>query len=308
MSNKKGKWNPPSWPWELELITLIFFLAALLVPFYFTSDTKTIAQINEAAANGSFTSGQDLLNTQFGFLWAVAIVAVYIMHLTFSFIEMDRVTASPVHLLSPCVFAVLAYYRVDHIPNLHNTSLSSIDGSLSQVLALIVVVGLVTSILARLRKYRYLLEFDDVQWEITTPAVYDASYFSMMLVIRPLLYAPRQYRACSDGILIEGWFYASPISFSDMRAIAILKTASTTSSGGLYYASSSKNLVRMELYDSLKQTYISPKNREEFVRYCIQHIARKKPSSRKADPTRHDMLRAADTRAGDTSSSATRHS
>lgn len=303
MSKKnKEKWNPPSWPWEMELITLIFFLIALLIPVYFNAESgsptaEEIRQVADMSAL-SLSSGHDMLNMQFGFLWAVAIVALYIMHLTFSFLELERVTASPLHLLSPCAFAVLAYNRIDNIPNLQNTALSSVDGSISQILVLVAVVGLLTSILARLRKYRYLLDFDDVQWDVTSRSVYDASYLGLMMLIRPLLYAPRQFRACSEGILIEGWFYAAPIAFNDVRAIATLNSASTNSTG-YYYASSAKNLVRMELHDSLKPTFISPKDREDFVRYCVQHIAHRRPS-RKANSTRHDMLHAADTRAGGT--------
>lgn len=311
MSSKKEKWNPPSWPWELELITLIFVLAALLIPFYFNqqaSSAATAAAVRPLAVNGA-SPGHSLLSTQIGFLWAALVVALYVLHIAFSAIEVNRVTASPHHLLGPCIFAIIAYYRIDAVPNLQNTELNMIDGSVTQVAALLVSVALVTSILARLRTARYLSRFDDVQWDITSRALYDSSYANLLMQLRPLLYAPRRYRACTSGILVEGWFYAMPLGFTDIHGLSIVNSANSLNAGN-YYASSSHHLVRVELHDSLKPTFISPENREEFVRYCIQFIARRKASHR-ASPTRHGMMHASDTSAATTthdgSASATKH-
>jgi len=299
MSGSKTKWNPPSWPWELELITFAFFIVALLVPYYFHNQGlgQSAEEIREVATQGGLAVGENILSTQIGFLLSVGIAALYVFHLAVSFGEISRVTASPVHLLSPCVFAVLAYYRIDGIPNIRDTALGFIDGSILQVAILLVSVGLITSILARLRTYLYLESFDDVPWDIISPAPYNSSFGNLLLQWRPLLYPPRRYRACQDGIMIEGWFYAMPIGFNDVHALSLVSNSSSLNSGH-YYASSTHHLIRLELHDSLKPTYISPMNREEFARYCAQHTMRKTPSHR-ASPTRHGVLRASDTHSFD---------
>jgi len=297
MSDKKKKWNPPSMPWELELITLIFVLAALVIPFYFTTEVsaQSFQEIQKASNGNVVQFGQGSLNTQFGFLWALGILGLYIFHIALSATEVNRVTASPHHLLAPCVFAFIAYHRIDAIPNLQDTALSMIDGSIAQIAALVTVIALITSILSRLRTYRYLTGFDEVQWDVISKSLFDSSYFQLILQMRPLLYAPRRYRACSEGILVEGWFYAMPIGFDDIHALSIVNSGSSLNTG-LFYASSARHLIRIELHDSLKPTYISPDNREEFARYCVQHIARKRPVKRSTS-TRHGMLHASDTHA-----------
>lgn len=281
----------------MELITLVFVLAALIVPYYFSSQGlgQSPREIQQSAAVNGLHVGQDMLSTQFGFLWALGILALYVFHIVFSTIEVNRVTASPHHLLAPCIFAVIAYHRIDAIPNLQDTALSMIDGTITQMATLVLAVALITSILCRLRTYRYLTDFDDVQWDVVSKSPYDASYLQLILQLRPLLYAPRRYRACSEGILVEGWFYAMPIGFDDIAALSIVNSSSAMGNG-MFYSSSSRHLIRIELHDSLKPTFISPQNREEFARYCVQHIARKRPT-RKASPTRHGMLHASDTHA-----------
>ncbi|HMP90554.1 MAG TPA: hypothetical protein PJ991_10150 [Kiritimatiellia bacterium] len=300
MSGSKDKWNAPGWPWELELITLVFFLLALLLPFYFHTEGlgQTQEEIRRAAANNGINVGRNTLSTQIGFLLSFGIAALYILHISFAFMEASRITVSPFHLLSPCAFAVIAYYRVDAIPNLQDTALSVVDGSVMQAMFVLITVAIITLVLARLRTYRYMLKFQDVKWDITTPALYDKTYFSLIFQLRPLLYAPRRYRACNEGIIVEGWYYAMPIGFSVFQSISKMAGSGIMNSG-MYYAGTTRNMVRIELHDSIKATYISPDNRDEFVMYCAQHVVRRKASN-KASPTHHDVNRSADTVARDT--------
>ena len=297
MSESKSKWNPPGWPWELELITLAFFLVALIVPFYFHADGlgQTTEEIRQSASNNGINVGRNTLSTQIGFLWAFGIIAVYIFHLAFAFMEVNRITVSPFHLLSPCLFSVIAYYRIDSIPNLQDTALSALDGSVTQALFVALAVAVITIVLARIRTYRYMLNFENEKWDIVTPALYDKTYFSLLLQLRPLLYAPRLYRACNEGIIVEGWYYAMPIGFNVFQSVSKL-SSSGIFNAGMYYAGSTKEMVRIELLDSIKATYISPANRDEFVMYCAQHVVRKK-ASHKASPTRHGVHHSVDTHA-----------
>jgi len=301
MSKPENKWNPPGWPWELELITLAFFLIALLLPFYFHQEGlgQSAEEMRQSAANNGINVGKNALSTQIGFLLSLGIAGIYIFHLAFASIEVSRITVSPMHLLSPCIFAVVAYYRVDAIPNLQDTALSGIDGSIGQAIFVLISVALVTVVLARFRTYRYLLNFEDTTWDITAKAVYDRTYVQLLMQLRPLLYAPRRYRACNEGIIIEGWFYAMPIGFNVFQSVSKLSGIGIMNTGN-YFAASARELVRIELLDSIRATYISPENRDEFVMYCAQHVVRKK-ASHKHSPTRHGTRHSSDTHAASSS-------
>ncbi|HMO99090.1 MAG TPA: hypothetical protein PKE26_08275 [Kiritimatiellia bacterium] len=299
MNENRTRWNPPGWPWELELITLLFFLIALFVPFYFHQieiPATSAREIQQATNQTGIAVGRETLSTQFGFLMAVVVVALYILHIAFAAAEIKRITASPLHLFSPVIFAVIAYFRVVDSPGVEQSALSFVDGSIWQVAILVIGVALVTSMLSWLRRYRYMTNFDDIHWDMETPARYDGSYFSLLLHWRPLLYAPRRYLACPEGIVIEGWFYAMPMGFSDVHSMSKLSGAGMLNTGQ-YFASSAHSLIRLELHDMLKAVYISPENRDEFIRYCVPFIARKRASGH-APATRHGLLRSHETQHG----------
>jgi hypothetical protein len=296
MSKEQRQWNRTGYPWELELITFCFFLMSMLVPYYFHHYGTPDPSAAIATAGTALDAGRQNLSTQFGFLLSLGIVAIYIFHFAFAFMEVGKITASPLHLLSPCAFAYIAYVRTAGTGKLHDSALSFIDGSTTQALVLVLVVGLIVALLARLRTYRYMLNFDATAWEVISPAAVDASYFRLILQLYPLVYPPRRYLASNEGIMIEGWFYAKPIAFSQVHSLSRIN-GSTVMNSGYYYASSAHHLVRIEVHDSNKATYISPADRDDFVRYCAQHIARRAPSHR-ANPTRHGMMHASDTQSG----------
>ncbi|HMO03155.1 MAG TPA: hypothetical protein PKC67_10070 [Kiritimatiellia bacterium] len=236
------------------------------------------------------------MSTQFGFLLSLGLVALYIFHLAFTLMETGKITATPLHLLSPCAFAYIAYIRTADVGNLEKTAFNFIDGSSAQAATLVAVVGLFVALLARLRTYRYMLNFDTTSWEINTPAAIDASFFRLTLQLYPLVYPPRRYLASNEGLVIEGWFYAKPIAFQRIHSLSRIN-GSTVMNSGYYYATSAHHLVRIELHDSTRASYISPVDRDDLVRFCAQHIARRSPSQR-ASPTRHGIQHASDTQSG----------
>jgi hypothetical protein len=287
--NNKPKLPMPGWPWELELLTLLMFVIALMVPMYLNE-----LSVSQNAQSGPATTD---LKTQFGFLVSLGIVALYIFHIAFTVMETNRATASPLHLISPCLFALIAHYRIGRAPGIEESALNMVNTSIAQAFLVLVAIALITSVMARLRTYRYLTRVDDIPWAVATPSVYDSSYIALLLQLRPLLYAPRRYRACEDGILIEGWFYALPVHFDSIHSISRLAHSGITGAG-FYFASSTHSLVRMELHNSIKAMYISPADRDALVRFCAQHLIRKR-ASHKANPTRHGVLHASDTHAAE---------
>lgn len=294
--NKKNRWNNLGWPWELELITLIFFLLALFVPLFFQTqhDASTIRQFTPSEA---LESGRQSLSTQFGFLLTVLVAALYVIHIAFGLSDINRVTASPTHLFSPVAFAVIAYYRILEAPELQNTALSFINGSTFQVAGLVIGMSALTTLLTWIRRHRFMMEFDDIHWDVISPAAYDASYFGLTIQLRPMLYAPRRYLACQQGFIIEGWFYVMPIEFEDINGLCKVKNSGLNNTG-LFFASSSRHLIRIDLHDSIKDLYISPRDDDDFISYCTPFVAKRKRPSRKAGTTHHG-LRGTDSHAGD---------
>ncbi len=282
MSNETRKWNRPGFPWELELITLCFFIIALLAPYYFQPDGVST---NALDSSNALEFGRNNLSTQFGLFWSLGVVALYVFHIAFAAMDSGKITASPLHLFSPCAFSMIAYYRISHTGGYEDSALSFIDGTWTQALILLAVVGVITAVFTRLRTYRYMLNFETTNWDIVKPASYDMSYFRLMAQLEPLIYAPRRYLASNEGIVIEGWFYAMPISFSRVHSISKISGTGILNTGS-YYTSSTHNLVRMEMHDAIKATYISPEDRDEFVRYCAQHIARRTVSHHTPGHTR----------------------
>ena len=51
MSKDRSQWNRPGYPWELELITLCFFLMSLFVPYYLHHYGAAEATVTTQAAH-----------------------------------------------------------------------------------------------------------------------------------------------------------------------------------------------------------------------------------------------------------------
>jgi len=266
----------PGWPWELELLGVLFVLISIVVPYY--AHVLSLPEHGHAAAlsrqaYGS-TTGRGMLAEQRSVLWAVAIVGLYIVHLILAGTSLNLISTPFTHLVAPLVFSMIAYYRLYSANELDPQILSIISGSLWQIAMWVASVLLITFLVARLRMARYLLRFRDVKWDISMRTQVDRTYWSLLTQFHPLVYAPRVYRACDKGLLIEGWLYVLPIGFEHVQSIAPVARP-TLALAGLYLATSMRSMIKMELLDSTTQPlFISPRHSDDLLKYCAQHVTR----------------------------------
>lgn len=262
--SKNKTWSPPGWPFEMDLLSLAFVVIALMVPYTFFERA-----IGNDVANA--------LHEQQHVLWAIGIVVLYVMQLVIGGATLELISTPFLHLIAPAVFAVIAYYRsaatiaqakMDHF----------IDGSWWHYVVVVLVAIALSLLLARLRTMRTLRAYRDVKWDIVQKAPYDSTYWQMIPEFQPLVYPPRFYRASEEGILIEGFFYVMAIPFTLFQSLSPVMGLGAVSNGR-YLASSSRNLIRIELLDNAEPLFISPANRREFLTYCAAHVARLRPHS-----------------------------
>lgn len=281
MNNKKKKWNPPGWPWELELIILIFFVGALMIPLML--ETPATGPVSRAAATAKITA-TDPIRTQIGFLKNAMIASLYLVHLILGFVQYNRLTVSLMHFLSPTLFAYLAYNRISHTPGVEDSLFRFMDGSTWQYIVIGVVMPALTLLLMHLRRLRYMSSYEDTAWELDTPAAYDRGYLTLLGQMMPLFYPPSRYRVCKEGLVVEGWHYAMPVGFADINRIMRIPASGVLRSG-YYHAGSLSHLVRIDLIDSPKPLFIAPRDPDAFVKCCQPYIARR-PAAGKATLTK----------------------
>ena len=268
--SKNKTWAPPGWPWELDLLSLIFLVAGLLIPYniFIQHYAESSLAANQAALK---------LKEQTYILWSIGLVVLFVMHLALAGASDDSMSTPFIHLFSPLVFAGLAYYRIYTVS--HDMGQASfVTGHWTQMLLFGVVVVAATLIMARLGLARHMHRYRDESWDLICPARYDRSFFTLIVQFRPLVYPPRRYRLSQNGILVEGWFYAIVLPFSKLQSMNPVRFMGI-STAGHYYASNSSNLVRFELLDSDRPLFISPEQRDEFIQYCMHHLLRARPSS-----------------------------
>lgn len=275
--SKNKTWAPPGWPWELDALALVFVVIALVVP-YLLSTGQTSATLN---AENPATA---VLQEQRNVLWAIGIVVLFVMHLAVAGASLETISTPFIHLVSPLAFAMVAYYRIYTVARETGKAIV-VNGSVLQIVVLAVAVFAATLLVARIRMARYLLRFSDVKWDIVSKARYDRTYLELTAELLPLIYPPRLYRASEEGLLVEGWFYIMPVPFEMVQSITALNNAGIASNGK-YHASTTRELIRMELLDNSEPLFISPENRAEFIQYCTHNVTRLRPVSHKA-PTRH---------------------
>ncbi len=265
--SKNKTWAAPGWPWELDILALIFVVLAVWVPY------DIFQECAPAIKNPAILKLKEQTYT----LWSIGICILFAMHLAVANVRMEALSTPFVHLVSPLIFAFLAYYRIFVVSHDFNR-ISVINGSAGQIALLAVAIILITLIVAKLRMARYLHRFRDVQWDLICRSPYDSTYLELMAQFRPLVYPPRRYRASEQGVLVEGWFYTIVIPFETVQTINPVRSMGIASAGN-YYATSSRCLVRFELLDSDRPLFISPENRDEFLQYCARHVARVRPST-----------------------------
>lgn len=270
--SKNKTWSPPGWPWELDLLSLVFVGVALIVPYiYFQMSSED--EITMALREQRHT------------LWAIGIVLLFILQIIIGGASLELISTPILHLVAPTLFALLAYYR--SFTALQEANLTQvINGSVFQYFLVSIAAIALTAVMARIRTLRYLSHYRNVEWEIVQKAPYDSTYWSLITEFEPLVYPPRYYRACKDGILIESWFFIMAIPFTAFQSLSAAAGMRHTTNGR-YIASSAKSLIRIELLDNAEPLFISPADRQQFLAYCAMHVARLRPTSTTARAPSH---------------------
>jgi len=275
MKIKRTKWNPPGWPWELEVLTLVFCFLAVWGPYH-VETSNHLSDHAMIATAGSEATQPEAIKTQFRFMIAVGIVALYVIHLMLASSILSHITVSPVHFFSPSVFALISHFRITHTPGFE-FQFSYLMQSTYQAALIFVIVITATAILMWIRRIRDMRAFSSTNWGITARARYDRTYPELIMQMKPLFFPPRRYRACAEGIVIEGWHYAMPIGMGDINSMNKASISGIMGSGD-FYAGSMKNAVRIDLHDSRQGLYISPENPDEFIAFCEKYLVRRKTS------------------------------
>ena len=276
----KPRWGLPGWPWELELLALVFVVTAIAVPYYLqhmqTPDPSQLSLL----AKAEMVKKQQLAtwHNLEGFFWAIVIVGLYLAHLATASASIDYMSTPFTHLFSPLVFSSISYYRLYEITRGSSLNTNIVSGSFLEVILWLACVLAITFLLARIRMARLMLSFRDEDWEISSPSLVDKTYLGLLFHVRPLIYFPRVCRACEQGVLIEGWFYAMPIPFDLIQSMDPIHE-STFVLSGYCLATSTNSMLRIQMVEKTESILISPKHGDTFARYCKQFIGRKRTGS-----------------------------
>lgn len=267
--NGKQRWTPPGWPWELELLALIFVVIAIAIPYYLKAaqpiETEATSLLAQAEVRRQELSTWEDLQ---GFFWAVIIVGLYLSHLAMGSASIDFMSTPFTHLLAPVVFAGITYFRL--------LKLDIASGAVWELISWFGGVLVITYMVARMRMARLMLTFRDMEWQVSTPSLFDKTFFELIWQIRPLIYPPRWIRASEEGILLEGWFYAMPISFDVIHAVDAVQGAAFFTRG-YCLATSARSVVRIQVADRTEPILISPRDRNVFVRFCQDQLSVRAP-------------------------------
>lgn len=270
MMNKHKVWGAPGWAWELELLSLVFVFLALGIPLMLALQSTGAAPDEMsliAQAQMERRGTEATLEEQQGVFWAIAILGLYAVHLVMAFSAVDMISTTFMHLFSPFVFATITYVRLFLLRDRGGWT-GIVSGTWWEIAIGVLVVAVITILMARLRMARHMRRFREVEWEVSTPTKVDRSVWSSMLTnITPLIYPPKAYHACEDGIMIEGWLYLLPLPFKSIRSIEGVRRVRRMTNGQLY-ATSTERILRIQPMDSNVPLYISPEARAEFLQYC----------------------------------------
>lgn len=269
----KSIWGLPGWPWELEFLAFIFVLCALLIPYFYQSEAATeqetiekekVTLVKKAALEDAPEIKTDVWFEEMkGFFWALVIVIAYFGHIILASTSYNYVSTPISHLLAPLIFVAILYYRLIQ-GRIIGSGIWTPVGWFFGVL-------IITLLVARIRMARHMLNFRHVDWEINDPTQMDATFFELLPTFRPLFYFPHIFRACAEGIIIEGWFYILPIAFDMVEGMSVVEEPSMSSQGH-FFATSNRQMVEINLYEDATPIYISPKDPETFVTYCSQYL------------------------------------
>lgn len=263
-------WAPPNRPWEIELMIVAFVIVALAVPFFVAmsrADTAPIPTTIMEQARTPVRTGTDM-NHVTGFLWAVAVTGVYFMHLTLASGRNTFNTTPGYYLVAPLAFAALAYFRLYQQAGAYNLANPLVSGSFLEISLWLVGTAFATVLLGRMRMLRHRIRFRNTAWDISTPTRVDETYYKALAwLVFPLVYPPRRYRACPDGLLIEGWLYLCPLPFTVIEEVDHVAEFNPIMKAEIY-ASSARNMIQIDLTDQPEPILISPRDHDGLLAYC----------------------------------------
>lgn len=272
---KTRLWESYGWPWGLELLSVLFVAAILIIPVVLSTepaqdvDALSLAEQFQMERRTTPTTYEDQRN----FFWGLGIVGLYVVHLLMAYSSLTMISTTFMHLFSPLIFSVFAYIRLTGV-TVGPESVPIVTGATLEFIPWGVLVLSCTLLLARWRMLRHLRDYNQLDWQVISPTLRDKTWLSDLAVtMTPIVYPPKEYRACDDGILIVGWLYVYPLSFKTIQSIESVRRPSLTGRSD-FFATSSKSLVRIQRKDSNAPLYISPKDRNAFIAYCNQHLHR----------------------------------
>lgn len=258
----------------MELLALIFVIVAIAIPAYLQTvqapDPEQLT-LMERARMDQRTNVATWQEVRW-FFWGLTVVGLYVIHLLIAGASLDFLSTPFTYLFAPLIFSMITYYRLYQISHEAKGTAHVVSGSLLEIIAWIVGVMVITLLVARIRMARHMMKFRDVRWDVVQSSPFDGTFLELCAHFQPLVYPPRRYRLCDEGILIEGWFYVMPLSFESIQAMDAARSASSMTAGE-FLATSAHNLVRMRIIDQVDPLYISPADPATFLSYCEPRIA-----------------------------------
>jgi hypothetical protein len=266
--HRNDPWAPPGWPWELELLNLGIVLIAICLPFTLPAHYRVILEI--PANQPGFRQAFEIWNTGYGYVWTLLIAGIYFMHWISNYLVIEYITTPFSQLFSPLLFAALAYGRLYTFYRNLPASTRLISGTPLEAATWFFVVMAASLLIARYRTLKHLKQFCDTHWDISLPpAPSRGQWLGLLWRVHPLFYRPRCYHAGSHGILIEGWTYLLPIHYSGIEAFTPIVHENPVMAG-FFTATSTQNLIRIQLFNRTVPIYISPQHPNLLWRYCQQ--------------------------------------
>ncbi len=250
-------------------MALVFFLFAVaapgLVDRFFVEEAELLAQPT--------WPNLDTLQIRHQFLGGAFIAILYVAHICWAMSTTEHISLSASHLFAPTVFAGGAFLRMmQHSHYIGYADRLFVRPGL-QAAVLLVGMQTITFLIARRRMLRVYRRFKGQEWDLVMAPRRDRSWLKLMLArIQPIFYPPHTFRACPQGILIEGYSFAMPIAFEEIETVFPVAVA-PLSSPGTYLASSANHLVGIKLYEEETPFYLSPKNPDRFFAYCHDRVS-----------------------------------
>ncbi|HDL77720.1 MAG TPA: hypothetical protein ENG36_03020, partial [Lentisphaerae bacterium] len=94
------RWQPRTWPWELEVLTVISLLGALFAP------PLVAGLLWEGTGTlwGRLAAGWVIADS---YIWMLCLIGIYFGYVIWASITLDYVSTPFVHLVAPTLFALV---------------------------------------------------------------------------------------------------------------------------------------------------------------------------------------------------------